>query len=66
MIKNKSVAFVLFVVLCILLWNILELIYASFITKSGYHFDPAKSIGTPAAVSIMVGYLLFLRKKDGE
>lgn len=66
MIKNKSVAFVLFVVLCIVLWNVLELIYASVITKSGYQFDAAKCIGAPAILSILVGYLLFLRKKDED
>lgn len=66
MIKNKTASFVIFVVVAVVFWNILELIYSSFITKSGYQFDPAKSLGTPAVISIMVGYLLFLRNRESK
>lgn len=66
MIKNKSVAFVLFVVVCLAVWNILAFVYGSFISGNGYQFEASKGIGMPAIISIMIGYLLFLRKKDED
>ena len=66
MIKNKTVAFVLFVVVFLLVWNVLNYIYGSYISGSGYQFEASKGIGMPSIISIMIGYLLFLRKKDQD
>lgn len=66
MIKNKTVAFVIFVLVGIAIWNICELIYTSFITKSGYQFDATECIGKPALLAVLVGYALFLTKKEGK
>ena len=66
MIKNKTVAFVLFVVVFLLVWNVLNYIYSSYISGNGYQFEASKGIGMPSIISIMIGYLLFLRKKDPD
>lgn len=66
MIKNKTVAFVLFVVIFMALWNVLELIYGNVITGNGYSFEASLDLGTPAIIAILSGYLLFLRKKDED
>lgn len=63
MIKNKYVAFGLFVVLFLFLWQLLDFFYNTFITKIGYQFSPIIDLTVPLVVAITVSYLLFLRKK---
>ena len=63
MIKNKYVAFGLFVVLFFALWHLLDFLYNTFITKIGYQFSPIIDLAVPLVVAVTVGYLLFLRKK---
>lgn len=66
MIKNKYVTFGLFVVLFFAFWNLLELLYNTFITKSGYQFSLIIDLTVPLVVSVTIGYLLFLRKKKSD
>ena len=63
MIKNKYVAFGLFVALFLALWQLLDFLYNTFITKIGYQFSPIIDLIVPLAVAITIGCLLFLRKK---
>ena len=63
MIKNKYVAFGLFVVLFFAIWQLLDFLYNTFITKIGYQFSPIIDLTIPLVVSVTIGYLLFLRKK---
>ncbi len=64
MIKNKYVAFGLFVVLFLALWHLLDFLFNTFITGKGYQFLPVIDLVIPIAVSITVGFVLFLRKKN--
>ena len=64
MIKNKYFGYVLFIVIVIGFFNLFDFIYSEFITKSGYRFTVAADIGFPALVAAIIGYLLFIRKKD--
>ena len=61
---NKKVAYCLFVVAFMLIWNLLDFLWAMLIAKSGYHFAVATDLAVPLVVSIVIGYLLFMRKKD--
>ena len=63
-IKNKYAAFVLFVVVVLLFWNILDYLYSAFITHSQYSFSASGDLMIPLAPAIVVGYMQFLRKKD--
>ena len=40
MIKNKYVAFGLFVALFLVLWHLLDFLFNTFITGKGYQFSP--------------------------
>lgn len=66
MIKNKNVAYMLFVVLFVVCWNILDLIYSAVITKTAYQFQSASDLGAPLIMALMIGYLLFLRKNTED
>ncbi len=62
MIKNKVVAFILFVVLFLVFWNLLDLLYCAVITHSSYQFAGFGDLGLPAILAVTSGYLFFLRK----
>lgn len=62
MIKSKYAAFCLFVVLFLVFWNLIDYLYTSFITHGVYHFAAGTDLVTPLTVSILSGYLLYLRK----
>ena len=59
--KNKYVAYGLFVILFIVIWSLLEFLYAKFITHSGYQVGANLLI--PLVVAAVTGYTLFLRNK---
>ena len=63
MIKNKIVAFGLFVALFLILWHLFDFLFNTFITGKGYQFSPIIDLAVPLAVSVTVGCILFLRKK---
>lgn len=63
MIKNKYVAFVLFVIVFMAFWNLVDFLYTTFIARGTYHFTALIDGVIPAVVAIVVGFLLFLRKK---
>ena len=62
MIKNKVVAFILFMVLFLVCWNMLDLLYCAVITHSSYQFAGFGDLGLPACLAVISGYLFFLRK----
>ena len=66
MIKNKYLAFGLFVVLFFIFWHLLDYLYNTIITKNGYQFSPIIDLTIPLIVSVTIGYLLFLRKKKSD
>lgn len=64
MIRNKYVAFALFVVVVLVFWNILDYLYSAFITHGQYSFSTYADLIIPLAPAIVVGYMKLLRKKD--
>lgn len=62
MMKNKKAAFALFVALFFVFWNILDYLYATFITRSGYQFSAIGDMSIPLVAAIMIGYFICLRK----
>ena len=64
MIKNKKTAFVLYVVLFLLFWNVLEYIYSVLITQQPYYFTPGTDMGLPVILALISGYIFFLRNKS--
>ena len=63
MIKNKYVAFGLFVAIFMVLWHLFDFFFNTFITGKGYQFSPVIDLVVPIAVSVTIGCVLFLRKK---
>ncbi len=63
MIKNKRIVFGLFVAAFLLFWNLLDLLYNTLVAGSSYQFTTGVDLVSPLAVAIVIGYLLFLRKK---
>lgn len=61
MIKNKYVAFGIFVVCSVVLWNLLDYIYNVIITKSAFHFAFSSNLLLPLSLAIVAGYLFYLR-----
>ena len=64
MIKNKYVAFVLFVVIFLAFWNLADYLYTTFITSGTYHFAAGTDGALPVGIAIVSGYLLFVRKNS--
>ncbi len=64
MIKNKYVAFVLYIIVFFAFWNLADYLYTTFITGGSYHFSAGTDGALPAAVAIVSGYLLFVRKNS--
>ena len=64
MVKNKYVAFVLFVVVFLAFWNLADYLYTTFITSGVYHFTAGTDGALPVGIAIVSGYLLFLRKNS--
>ena len=63
MIKNKYVAFGLFILFFCAFWNLLEYLYSAFITHSAWQFTAGLDLGAPFLAAVIIGCLLFLRGK---
>ena len=63
MIKNRKLAFVLFVVFFLMVWNILDYLYSVVLTRSAFRFSTGTDLLLPLIVSVVTGVLLFLREK---
>ena len=61
MVKDKKTAFVIFVVIFTALWNLLDFLYSTLITKSGYQFKSTTDLMIPLGLALVLGYLQFLR-----
>ena len=66
MIKNKYVAFVLFVIVFMAFWNLADYLYTTFITNGAYHFTAGADGALPLALAIVSGYLLEKRNSRGQ
>ncbi len=66
MIKNKYLAYALYVAAFIAFWNAADFVCATWITRSGYHFSALRELVEPLLVGAEIGYFAILRgrKKD--
>ena len=64
MIKNRYVAFGLFVVLFVLFFNVLDVLYSVWIAGGAYRFSAGLDLGVPLLPGLLIGYVLFLHKKE--
>ena len=62
--KNKYVLFGLFLVLVLAFWNLLDYLYLTLITHSEYKFGIISDLLIPLVVAVVMGVILFLRKKN--
>lgn len=63
MVKDKKTTFVIFVVIFMALWNLLDFLYSTLITKSGYQFKSTTDLMIPLGLALVLGYLQFLRNE---
>ena len=63
MVKDKKTAFVIFVVIFMALWNLLDFLYSTLISKSGYQFKSTTDLMIPLGLALVLGYLQFLRSE---
>jgi F0F1-type ATP synthase membrane subunit a len=63
MVKDKKTAFVIFVMIFTALWNLLDFLYSTLITKSGYQFKSTTDLMIPLGLALVLGYLQFLRSE---
>ena len=63
MVKDKKTAFVIFVVVFMALWNLLDFLYNTVITKGGYQFKTTTDLMLPLVLALVLGYLQFLRNE---
>lgn len=61
--KNKYVVCVLYVILFVAFWNLLDFLYSTFLTHSGYQLAAGTDLLIPLAAALVTGYLFFLREK---
>jgi F0F1-type ATP synthase membrane subunit a len=62
MIKSRSAAFGLYIVLFLAFWNLLDWLYTAFIAGGAYSFTAGGDLIVPLAAALVTGYLLFMRK----
>ena len=58
---SRGQKYIFFIFLVVVFWNILDFIYSTLITKSGYNFTFDSNIGLPLVVGVVVGYLILFR-----
>ena len=62
MIRNKYMAFALYVFLTLVFYNALDYIHKAFVTGAGYHFNLITDLITPVLIGICLFLLTTMRK----
>ncbi|MEE3449876.1 MAG: hypothetical protein VZR27_04120 [Acutalibacteraceae bacterium] len=60
---KKVVLCILFVIIFVAVWNVLDLMYSTFITKSAYQFGIGDDMLLPLFMAVVLDIPLILRKK---
>ena len=61
--QNRKVAWAVYVVCFLLIWNILEFIYTVFLTGTPWHFTIGQNGGLPLIIALVSGYFLIVRRQ---
>ncbi len=59
--QNRSGAFVLFVIMFAVMWNIVDYIILRVTGHRGLQLNTAVDGGTPVALGLIIGYFLIMR-----
>lgn len=59
-INNRYLQFALFLAAFIVVWNLCDLVAATFIYHGAYHFSFADDIARPAGFGLLIGIVLYL------
>ena len=59
---NKKIAFGLFVILFLVFWNVLDFLFATFVTRNGYQFNGMTDLAVPLAA----GKVLLLPSENDD
>ena len=62
MIKNRIVAYGIYIAIFLLFWNALDYL-SSLLTREACRFTVGADLVTPLTVAAVTGYILFLRQK---
>ncbi len=62
MLKHKIVQFVAFLAMILVLWNLLDFLYAKIFIKTAYQFTPWNELIMPLIVGSIMGYFIFLKR----
>ena len=64
--KSKIIPYIIFLVAFVAAWNLVDYIYMTFITKSGYSFGIAGNIIVPMVIALVTGYFCILKDKKKD
>ena len=56
------VLLILFTAIFVGVWNLLDLLYSTFITRSGYQFGIGDDLLLPLIIAVALDYPLFIKK----
>ena len=63
MLKDRRVAWGLFVVCFLLVWNLLDFAYTTFLTGNLWHCSAGRDGGMPLLIAMLTGYFAFGRER---
>lgn len=64
MIKNKYIAFGMFIAFALIFWNFLDVLFSALISHTTYVFAPGRGLILPLVTACVVGYFTILRRFD--
>ena len=66
MSKNKYVALIIFVILCVAMWNVAQYIWHTMVSKDIWAPAIGYDVIRPAVASAAVGFVLFILPKKNK
>ena len=65
--KAKNIILlILFIIIFVGVWNLLDLLYSAFITRSGYQFGIGEDLLLPLFIAIVIDIPLFAQKRNHD
>lgn len=62
--KNKYIAFGMFIAFALIFWNFLDVLLSALISHTAYVFEPVRGLIMPLVTALAVGYFTILRRFD--
>ena len=64
--NKKYTAFILFLFICVIMWNFLDLVLSALISHTAYHFNVLDGLVQPLVIASVMGYFFVLRNNGGN